>query len=74
MDELNALAGALPGSRTRTPNALQGLIPVPAFDHVPVYNSTYRDWRTANRRGGDFLAFSDVKRVPLSPPATFIIT
>jgi hypothetical protein len=33
-----------------------------------VWNSDFRTWRTRNRRGGDFLVFSDVKRLTLSKP------
>jgi hypothetical protein len=36
-----------------------------------VYNSSYREWRAANKRGGDFLVFSDIKRTTLSTPFTF---
>jgi hypothetical protein len=40
---------------------------------VPLFNSTYREWRSANGEGGDFLVFSDLKRVPLNPPSRFFI-
>jgi hypothetical protein len=38
-----------------------------------VSNSDFRDWRSRNDRGGDFLVFSDIKRTTLTPPDTFII-
>jgi Family of unknown function (DUF6402) len=50
-----------------------GPIPIPSFQYKPVFNSTFRDWRTSNGHGGDFLVFSDMKRVTLSTPDTFVI-
>jgi len=41
------------------------------FKGTPVANSDFRDWRTANKKGGDFLVFSDLKIVKISPPAVF---
>jgi len=38
------------------------------FSGTGVWNSDFRTWRTRNRRGGDFLVFSDVKRLTLSKP------
>jgi hypothetical protein len=38
-----------------------------------VSNDHFRAWRAANKRGGDFLVFSDVKRVPLSEPDVFTV-
>ena len=38
-----------------------------------VSNESFRQWRTANNRGGDFLVFSDVKRTRLSAPDVFFI-
>ena len=38
-----------------------------------VSNATFRNYRTANNHGGDFLVFSDVKRVRLTTPDTFVI-
>ena len=38
-----------------------------------VFNSTFRDWRTANGMGGDYMIYSDVTRITLSPPDSFII-
>jgi len=35
-----------------------------------VDNGAFRDWRTANGRGGDFEVFSDVKRVSISDTFT----
>jgi hypothetical protein len=40
---------------------------------TPVGNRDFREWRTQNRRGGDFLVFSDMKRVPISPPDRFVV-
>lgn len=34
----------------------------------PVNDSDFRQWRTENNAGGDFLVFSDIKRTKLSPP------
>jgi Family of unknown function (DUF6402) len=39
-----------------------------------VSNESFRDWRAANRRGGDFLIFSDVKTIRLAKPFTFVAT
>jgi uncharacterized protein DUF6402 len=38
-----------------------------------VSNSDFRDWRSRNGRGGDFLVFSDIKRTTLTTPDTFIV-
>jgi hypothetical protein len=38
---------------------------------VPVYNESFRDWRSSNGKGGDFLLFSDIKTVEVSPPTVF---
>lgn len=38
-----------------------------------VTNESFRDWRTANGKGGDFLVFSDIKRIRLSRPETFTL-
>lgn len=37
-----------------------------------VSNSDFRNWRSRNGRGGDFLVFSDIKRTTLTTPDTFI--
>ena len=39
-----------------------------------VTNETFRNWRTTNGKGGDFLVYSDVKVVTLSPPDSFLIS
>jgi hypothetical protein len=39
-----------------------------------VSNSDFRDWRSANGRGGDFIVYSDLKRTVLASPDTFTIT
>lgn len=36
-----------------------------------VTNKTFRDWRTAHGRGGDFIIFSDLLRSPLRRPDVF---
>jgi hypothetical protein len=36
-------------------------------------NGDFRDWRTANGKGGDFLVYSDVKQVTISPPDSFVV-
>ena len=36
-------------------------------------NGDFRDWRTANKKGGDFLVYSDVKEVSLTPPDSFVV-
>lgn len=38
-----------------------------------VWNSDYRDWRTTNGMGGDYMIYSDLTKITLSPPDTFII-
>jgi hypothetical protein len=42
-------------------------------DGVKVTNETFRNWRTANSKGGDFLVYSDVKVLNLNPPESFLI-
>lgn len=39
-----------------------------------VNNRTFRDWRAANKAGGDFEVFSDMKRTPLRPPQSFQVS
>jgi len=41
---------------------------------APVGNRDFRAWRDQKGRGGDYLVFSDIKRVVLSPPDAFAIT
>jgi uncharacterized protein DUF6402 len=38
-----------------------------------VTNETFRTWRTANNRGGDFRVYSDVKVVTLNPSDSFLV-
>jgi hypothetical protein len=38
-----------------------------------VFNSTYRDWRSKHKMGGDFLVVSDVRVVTLNRSPTFKI-
>ena len=45
----------------------------PAASGEAVYNSTFRDWRTKNGMGGDYMIFSDVHKITLSPADTFDI-
>lgn len=42
--------------------------PLPGYDWVG--NDTYRAWRAANGRGGDFIVYSDLKVVRRTPPDT----
>ena len=37
------------------------------FTATRINNESFRDWRAANRRGGDFTVFSSVLRTPVSP-------
>ncbi len=39
----------------------------------PVGNRDFREWRDRTGRGGDFLVFSDMKRLTLNPPDTFVV-
>lgn len=39
-----------------------------------VSNKSFRDWRAANGKGGDFLIYSDVKQISLAKPDQFHIT
>jgi hypothetical protein len=41
---------------------------------VPVFNSTFRDWRAQSGRGEDFLVFSDVKKIELGSIDRFRLT
>jgi hypothetical protein len=43
----------------------------PFWGGVAVFNSDFRTWRTTNALGGDFLVYSDIKRVTLTTPDTF---
>ena len=45
---------------------------VPTAGAVSLYNDTYRQWRSANGEGGDYLVLSDLKKVPLDSPSKFI--
>lgn len=45
----------------------------PFWGGAEVDNGDFRDWRTANKKGGDFLVFSDVKEVNISPPDSFLV-
>lgn len=38
-----------------------------------VTNGDFRDWRTANGKGGDFVVYSDVKTTTLSSPEVFYL-
>ena len=39
-----------------------------------VSNESFRDWRTANLKGGDFEIFTDLRRIVLPKPVSFTIT
>lgn len=41
------------------------------FLGTEVTNKDFRDWRTAHNKGGDFLVYSDLKVIKLSPPQVF---
>lgn len=43
------------------------------FSGTAVYNQDFRNWRTANLKGGDFQVFSDIKRIKLTTPDVFFI-
>lgn len=53
-----------------TNNSVSTLNP---FSGTGVYNSTFRDYRTKTKMGGDFLVFSDVKWTTLPTPHTFML-
>lgn len=36
-----------------------------------VYNSSFRDWRTSTHMGGDFMVYSDIKVIDMTPPFVF---
>ena len=36
--------------------------------HYPVYEKDFREWSSKHQRGADFVAFSDRRYVPVSPP------
>ena len=38
-----------------------------------VNNESFRDWRTANHRGGDFEIFTDLRRIVLARPVSFAV-
>lgn len=46
---------------------------LPGIGYESVENKTFRDWRTKNGRGGDFLVFSDVKTITRTPPDVFVV-
>jgi len=45
----------------------------PWGDGMPVFNESYRDWRTVHGQGMDFLVFSDLSKHRLDPPMRFHI-
>ena len=45
---------------------------ITANDWYVVRNSDFRKWRQKNQRGGDYLIYSDIKRVKLTSNNTFI--
>jgi len=46
---------------------------LPFWGANEVDNGDFRDWRTANKKGGDFQVFSDVKKLSLNPPDSFLV-
>jgi hypothetical protein len=45
----------------------------PTLSGTEVDNGDFRDWRDANKKGGDFLVYSDVKQVDIRPPDSFVV-
>ena len=45
----------------------------PMMSGNEVDNGDFRNWRTANSKGGDFLVYSDVKQLNISPPDSFVV-
>lgn len=45
----------------------------PTWSGDKVTNESFRNWRATNGRGGDFLVYSDVTTVKLSPPESFLV-
>lgn len=43
------------------------------FSGTSVTNNDFREWRSKNNMGGDFIVFSDIKRTILTSPDTFFI-
>jgi len=43
------------------------------FSGVHVTNADFRKWRANNKKGGDFLVYSDVRRTVLKTPSTFTL-
>lgn len=48
-------------------------MPLTPPQFTPIGNRDFREWRTRNSKGGDFLVYSDMLRVPLNPPDRFIV-
>lgn len=46
---------------------------LPSFGSDNVTNQNFRDWRTRNKKGGDFFVFSDIKILRMTPPQTFTV-
>ena len=38
-----------------------------------ISNNTFNNWRIANKKGGDFLVYSDIKVTRLNPPEIFVV-
>ena len=45
----------------------------PMASGTEVDNGDFRDWRSANGKGGDFLVYSDVKEVDIQPADSFLV-
>lgn len=41
--------------------------------YYPVYNSDYNAWREKYNRGGDFVIYSDMKKITLPKPIQFTL-
>jgi hypothetical protein len=51
-----------------------GAVFMPQMILTSVGNRDFREWRQRNGRGGDFLVFSDMKRLRLTTPDEFIVS
>src|SRR5262245_31499686 len=56
-----------------SPGAGMGFFDMSPPLFTPVGNRDFREWRNQNGRGGDYLVFSDLKRLTLNPPDRFVV-
>jgi len=45
----------------------------PTLTHEPITNYDFRNWRSQNAHGGDFIVFSDMKVLQRNPPDWFAL-